>query len=268
MYGLVYVAGWLAAVLLRFRRFDFYHPSFFYALHIATFAALGAILGGRFGYVLFYEPSHYVAHPEEIYRLYLGGMSFFGGATGLVLALGAVHPRGFWTNLDHLCLLACLILPLGRIANFLNGELWGTVTDLPWGVIFEGADSQPRHPVQLYEAVLEGPLLLAVVVTARRILGSCRPEIWNRPGTVSLLFGFFYALFRFAVEFVREPDRVTGYAWLLFTPGHVLSLILMVAVALLFLLFFIVRGGLGSRKVDRKAGQMPAGGEGISAGQE
>ncbi len=236
MYGLVYVAGWLAAVFLRFRRFDYFVPSFSYALYIATFAALGAIMGGRVGYVLFYEPAYYAQHMTEIPLLYLGGMSFFGGALGLVLVLCAVHPRGFWSNLDHLCLLACLILPLGRLANFLNGELWGTVTDLPWGVIFEGAGSLPRHPVQLYEAVLEGPLLLTAVLAVRRIMGTGNGA---KPGMVSLLFGFFYALFRFAAEFFREPDRVTGYVWLIFTPGHVLSLLLMLAVSALFMMRFV-----------------------------
>ncbi|MBQ8707530.1 MAG: prolipoprotein diacylglyceryl transferase [Succinivibrionaceae bacterium] len=225
MYSLVYVFGFFLAVFFRFKSFTYHEHSFSYALYISTYAAVGAISGGRLGYVLFYEPLYYLEHPEEIICLYCGGMSFFGGALGLILLVVLCDRKGFARNLEHFCILACLVLPLGRIANFFNGELWGTPTDLPWGVVFAGADSQIRHPVQLYEALLEGPVLLGAVICSRRflthLLGKMVPV-----GTVTMLFGFYYGLFRFAAEFVREPDRVVGYVFMNFSMGHILAFLL------------------------------------------
>ena len=201
-------------------------------------AALGAIIGGRLGYALFYEPGYYLEHPAEIPLLYLGGMSFHGGLLGLLLAVLLADIRGFWTNLDRMAFLACLILPLGRIANFLNGELWGTPCDYPWCVIFEAAgDGLPRHPVQLYEAALEGPVLLVLILAFRHFL----KERGRAPGVMAALFGIGYALLRFLAEFLREPDLVTGYLWRGFTRGQGLCAVMLLAAATM--LFLCLRAG-------------------------
>ena len=226
MYGLVYLLGFLAAAFLGRKRFPCYENTPLYTLYIAVLAALGAIIGGRLGYALFYEPGHYLDNPAEIPLLYLGGMSFHGGLLGLLFAVLLADIRGFWTNLDRMAFLACLILPLGRIANFLNGELWGTPCAYSWCVIFEAAgDGLPRHPVQLYEAVLEGPALLVLILAFRHFL-----KEWARvPGVTAALFGIGYALLRFGAEFFREPDPVTGYLWRGFTRGQGLCAIMLLA---------------------------------------
>ena len=233
MYGLVYLLGFLAAAFLGRKRFPPYENTALYTLYIAVLAALGAIIGGRLGYAVFYEPDYYLDHPAEIPLLYLGGMSFHGGLLGLILAVLLADIRGFWTNLDRMAFLACFILPLGRIANFLNGELWGTPCPYPWCVIFEAAgDGLPRHPAQLYEAMLEGPVLLAVILISRHFL----KERGRVPGVTAAVFGIGYALLRFLGEFFREPDPVTGYLWRGFTRGQGLCAIMFLAgLALLFM---------------------------------
>ena len=232
MYGFVYLLGFLTAVFAGVRRFPCYENTFLYTLYISVYAALGAVIGGRLGYVLFYEPGYYLGALSEIPLLYRGGMSFHGGALGLLLAVYLADPRGFTVNGDRLAVLSCFILPLGRIANFLNGELWGTPTDLPWGVIFEAAgDGIPRHPVQLYEAVLEGPVLLMLLLLSRRLL-----KLSGEAGGAMALFGIWYGILRFLAEFFREPDRVAGYLFSGITRGQALC----AALALLGLLFLAV----------------------------
>ncbi len=198
---------------------------------LATWTMLGVILGGRLGYVLFYDLPTYLADPMEIFRIWNGGMSFHGGLLGVLAAFwrfARKTGRTFLNVSDFIAPLVPLGLFWGRLGNFINGELWGNVTDVPWGMIFPYGGPAPRHPSQLYEAGLEGVALFAVIwVFSRRR----RPE-----GAVSGLFALGYGVFRFAVEFVRMPDAQLGYlafGWL--TMGQVLCLPL-IAVGLWLLL--------------------------------
>lgn len=181
---------------------------------------LGIVLGGRAGYVLFYNPTYFAAHPLEIFQLWQGGMSFHGGFLGCVAAVLLFAHR---SNIPALALgdITCAVAPiglfLGRIANFVNGELWGRPTDVPWAFIFPDADALPRHPSQLYEAALEGLLLLALLAFAVRC------GALQRRGLVSGLFLLGYGLARIFVEFFREPDPQLGFIWGGLTMGMILS---------------------------------------------
>src|SRR5262252_567549 len=187
---------------------------------------LGIILGGRIGYVLFYNLPHFLSHPAEIIQLWNGGMSFHGGFTGCVVA---VVLFGYKRGISILSLgdIACAVGPiglfLGRLANFVNGELWGRVTDVPWAVVFPKAGAAPRHPSQLYEALLEGVVLFALLALLMR-LGALR-----RPGTVIGTFALCYGAARLFCEFFREPDVQIGFLWGGLTMGMLLSLPLMLA---------------------------------------
>ncbi len=180
---------------------------------LLTWVILGVILGGRLGYVLFYQPGYYLANPAQILQVWQGGMAFHGGLLGVVLAVVLFScSRGInWVSVaDALCMVTPVGLLLGRIANFINAELWGRATDLPWGVIFPGAAAQDcagvvglcaRHPSQLYEAALEGLILGAVLLWLGWRRGALR-----LPGTLTGVFFAGYGAARFLVEFVRQPD--------------------------------------------------------------
>jgi len=187
---------------------------------------LGIILGGRIGYVLFYNPGYFVEHPAEIVQLWKGGMSFHGGFLGCVTAVVLfARRRGIpWLSLgDITCAVAPIGLFLGRLANFINGELWGRVTDVPWAVIFPSGGGLPRHPSQLYEAGLEGLVLLGVLALF------VRGGALRRPGTIIGMFALGYGLVRLFCEFFREPDVQLGFLWGGLTMGMLLSLPLMLA---------------------------------------
>ena len=199
----------------------------------AFWAVIGIVVGGRLGYVLFYSLPYYAAEPMLVFALWDGGMSFHGGMVGLMLAIALfTRSKGgsILSSLDLLGAIATIGLFLGRIANFINAELYGAPTGLPWGVIFPTDPEQvPRHPSQLYEAILEGLVLFLVIRFATHVGMALR-----RPGLVAGIFGIGYALSRIAVEFVRLPDAHIGYlygGWL--TMGMVLSLpILLAGIAL------------------------------------
>ena len=179
---------------------------------------LGIILGGRTGYVLFYNLPHFAAHPLEIVQLWNGGMSFHGGFTGCVVAVVLfARKRGIpiLSLGDITCAVGPIGLFLGRIANFINGELWGRPTDVPWAMVFPGGGPLPRHPSQLYEATLEGLVLLAVLCAAdaRR-----RPEAAG-PDHRRLRRAAMRSRARFC-EFFREPDAQLGFLWGGATMGH------------------------------------------------
>ncbi|HET6468520.1 MAG TPA: prolipoprotein diacylglyceryl transferase [Geminicoccaceae bacterium] len=197
------------------------------------YATLGVILGGRLGYVLFYQPGHYLAHPHEILYVWQGGMSFHGGLIGVLIA-AALFARSrdvpFLEVGDGLAIVTPIGLFFGRIANFINAELWGRVTDVPWGVIFPGAGPQPRHPSQLYEAVLEGLVLFAVMWWL-----ASRARNPRERGLLSGVFLIGYALGRIFVEFFREPDAHLGYLVGGLTMGQILSLPMLLAGVLLAL---------------------------------
>jgi phosphatidylglycerol:prolipoprotein diacylglycerol transferase len=224
-YGLMYLvgflAGWWAGVVRAKQPNSGWRPE---EISDALFyIALGVILGGRLGYVLFYNFGYYLNHPLEIFYIWTGGMSFHGGLIGVCTALWFMArkmQRPYLAVTDYLAPLAPLGFLPGRIGNFINQELWGKVTDLPWGMVFKTGGPLPRHPSQLYESFLEGLVLFLILW-----FYSKKP----RPvGAVSGMFMIFYGLFRFLVEFVREPDAQLGYlafGWV--TMGQVLSLPMM-----------------------------------------
>ena len=201
------------------------------ALQIDDFlvwATLGTVLGGRLGYVLFYKPSFYFADPIHILYLWQGGMSFHGGALGVITAL-ILYCRRYKIDLLEFGDLLCCVVPLGlffgRVANFINGELWGRVTDagVPWAMVFPNAGPEPRHPSQLYEAGLEGLALLVILHVLWRNEG-----IRLRRGTLSGVLLLGYGVARAFVEFFRQPDDFLGFLWGGATMGQLLSVPLMV----------------------------------------
>lgn len=194
---------------------------------LLVFAALGVVLGGRFGFVLFYNLPYYLAHPLEIPQVWLGGMSFHGGLVGAAIAVMLLaRRRGLepFALADLAAVVAPIGLLLGRLANFVNGELWGRPANVPWAFIFPRAGPELRHPSQLYEAALEGLVLLVLLGLLVRGLG------FRRPGLLAGIFGMGYGVARFFVEFFREPDRHLGFiagGWL--TMGMILSVPLFLA---------------------------------------
>jgi phosphatidylglycerol:prolipoprotein diacylglycerol transferase len=187
---------------------------------------LGIILGGRIGYVLFYNPAYFAAHPAEIAQLWKGGMSFHGGFLGCVVAVvWFARRRGipFLSLGDLTCAAAPIGLFLGRIANFINGELWGRPSEVPWAMVFPNDGPLPRHPSQLYEATLEGLVLFAVLAVL------VRRGALKRPGTIIGAFALGYGIARFCCELFREPDAQLGFLWAGLTMGMLLSLPLMLA---------------------------------------
>lgn len=202
---------------------------------------LGIILGGRIGYVLFYNFPHFSQHPIEIFQLWNGGMSFHGGVLGSVLAtvLFALRRGISILSLGDVTLAVAPIgLFLGRIANFINGELWGRPSDVPWAMIFPSGGPIPRHPSQLYEAALEGLLLLTIL----GILVRC--GALKRPGLISGSFAVGYGVFRIFCEFFREPDAQLGFLWGGLTMGMLLSIPLILA-GVIGLIFASVRPAIG-----------------------
>jgi len=188
------------------------------------YGVLGVVLGGRLGYVLFYQPAHFLAHPLEIFSVWQGGMAFHGGFLGVLVAMGlfAHRTRKSWlTVTDFIAPLVPLGLAAGRIGNFINGELWGRPSDVPWAVIFPQVDGVARHPSQLYQFALEGLALFALLWLFSR---KPRPS-----GAVSGLFLIGYGFFRFMVEFTREPDSFLGLLALGLSMGQWLSLPMIVA---------------------------------------
>ena len=228
-YALAYIAGligaWRYGIWLARRP-----PDLVKARDIddfLTWAVIGVILGGRLGYVIFYTPGYFIDNPLEILQMWEGGMSFHGGLVGVLSAMLLFARRrgiAFFALADLVTATVPIGLFLGRIANFINGELWGRVTDGPWGVVFRRIGDQPRHPSQLYEAALEGLVLfiiLAVLVISLRAR-------W-RVGLTSGVFLAGYALSRIVVETVREPDSFIGLLAFGSTWGQWLSLPMLAA---------------------------------------
>ncbi len=220
-YGMMYLLGFGAAYLL------IRHLIHLRALPLAKdkvadllfYAILGVIVGGRFGYVCFYNLPWYLDHPLEIMSIWRGGMSFHGGLLGVVVAVLLFCRRNNLSILltgDIMVAATPIGLGLGRVGNFINAELWGRVTDQPWGVIFPGAGPFPRHPSQLYEALLEGLVLFVILYGLHRLKVS--------EGVPFFSFFLGYGIFRFCVEFFRQPDAHLGSLWGGATMGQMLCI--------------------------------------------
>ena len=222
-YALAYIVGLLGGLYLLRREAK--HPGAPISAPqldmLLNYVIIAIILGGRIGYVTFYDPLYFLTHPIEIIKIWQGGMSFHGGLLGVTLAMllfARRHNIPLLAVSDRVAMVVPIGLFLGRLSNFINGELMGRVSDLPWAMIFPNSDGLPRHPSQLYEAGLEGLALGVVMWVAAR-----RGALAKR-GTMTALLLIGYGIARFAVEYVREPDAQLGTLFGITTMGQLLSL--------------------------------------------
>ena len=187
-----------------------------------TYLIIGIILGGRIGYIVFYNFSYYLDNFLDIFKIWQGGMSFHGGLLGVIVSsfiFAKKNNQNPFFYLDQVSLVAPVGIFFGRLANFINSELYGTVSDVPWSVIFIKVDNLSRHPSQLYEAILEGLILFIILIYF------INKNYLNKPGLISGLFLIFYSVFRFFIEFFRVPDEQIGYLILSLTMGQIISLV-------------------------------------------
>jgi len=246
-YGLMYIISFILGYYLLKKFFKLkqitlsrekYDNLLFYIM-------LGVIIGGRFGYILFYNLSFYIEHPLNMFKVWMGGMSFHGGAIGVVI-VGYIFCKknnfNFYQMADPVIPLISVGLFLGRLGNFINGELYGKISDVPWAMVFPNSDGNPRHPSQLYEAFLEGILLFAITYFILRKSKIHGVVFWSWIG--------FYGLFRFLIEFVREPDAHLGYIFWFFTMGQILSSVMVLVSSIAIL---IILGKKSRKNVDQTA---------------
>ncbi len=187
-----------------------------------TFVILGIIIGGRLGYVILYNPNYYLDNFIDIFKIWEGGMSFHGGLIGVVLAsfyFAKKNNQNFFIYLDVISIVAPIGIFFGRIANFINSELYGTETNLPWAVQFIKIDNLYRHPTQLYEAIFEGLILFLILIYLRN------KGLMKITGLMSGIFLICYSIFRFMIEFLRVPDEQIGYLLFNLTMGQIISCI-------------------------------------------
>jgi|SRR5579885_1063185 phosphatidylglycerol:prolipoprotein diacylglycerol transferase len=246
-YGLMYLVGFLAGWGLLSLRTRISPRGFSQEQisDIAFYTALGAIIGGRLGYMLFYDWQVLISNPLLLFQTWKGGMSFHGGLLGVLVAMVIFSKRmhkPFLALTDFVAPVVPIGLGAGRIGNFINGELWGRVTDVPWGMVFPNAPgSLPRHPSQLYEFAMEGVLLFLIL-----FIYSWKP----RPmGAVSGLFAIFYGIFRCVAEFFREPDAQIGYLFGGMTEGQLLSLPL-ILVGIILLVYSYKKGKIADEAIS------------------
>ena len=187
-----------------------------------TYLIIGIILGGRIGYIIFYNFSYYLDNVLDIFKIWQGGMSFHGGLLGVIISsyiFAKKYNQNPFSYLDQVSLVAPIGIFFGRLANFINSELYGKASDVPWSVIFIKVDNLSRHPSQLYEAILEGIILFLILIYY------IDKNYLKKPGLISGLFLIFYSLFRFLIEFFRVPDEQIGYLILNLTMGQIISLV-------------------------------------------
>ncbi len=245
-YGLMYLIGFAAAWWLGTIRAKAPHTPLKpeQVSDLIFYCAMGLIIGARLGYILFYNFSAYVENPMAILRVWEGGMSFHGGLIGVIIAIWMFSRKinqTFFRITDFIVPLTAIGICAGRIGNFINGELWGRVTDVPWAMVFPNGGDLPRHPSQLYEAFLEGIVLFIIlwIYTSKP-----RPTM-----AASGLFLLCYGIFRFSVEFVRNPDGyvgIPGLQWL--TIGQGLSAPMIFAGAILMVLAYKRAGSVATQK--------------------
>ncbi|MDH5722366.1 MAG: prolipoprotein diacylglyceryl transferase [Alphaproteobacteria bacterium] len=224
-YALAYIAGFLIGWRVSMKlaeRFKGEPPTREHIDDFLSWAIIGVIIGGRLGYVLFYNPVHYYYNLSEVFQVWKGGMSFHGGVLGLFAAiLLYVGPKQIHILRlsDVVCAVAPIGLFFGRMANFINAELYGRVTASPLGMIFPGSDGLPRHPSQLYEAALEGIVLCAVIMVL-----IVKYDALSRKGFISAVFLFGYGASRFFIEMFREPDAQIGLIGEFLSMGQILTI--------------------------------------------
>ena len=198
-----------------------------------TFLILGIIIGGRLGYVFFYNFEYYFNNPADIFKIWQGGMSFHGGLIGVIIAsiwFSKKNNQNAFDYLDIVSLVAPIGIFCGRLANFINSELYGIETNMPWAVKFVQVDNLFRHPSQLYEAIFEGIILFLILIYFRK------KGFMKIPGFISGLFLIFYSIFRFIIEFIRVPDEHLGYLFFNLTMGQIISLIFLLIGIYLFVI--------------------------------
>ena len=198
-----------------------------------TYSILGIIIGGRLGYILFYNFNYYLNNFFDIFKIWHGGMSFHGGLLGIIIAsilFAKKNNQNPFIYMDLVSLVAPIGIFFGRLANFINSELYGTVSNVPWSVIFVKVDNLTRHPSQLYEAFLEGIILFLLLIYFRK------KNFLLKPGTISGLFLIFYSIFRFFVEFYRVPDEHIGYLAFNLSTGQIVSVVFLIIGTIVFYL--------------------------------
>ena len=198
-----------------------------------TYLILGIIIGGRLGYILFYNFNYYLNNFFDIFKIWQGGMSFHGGLLGIIVAsiiFGKKNNQDPLIYMDLVSLVAPIGIFFGRLANFINSELYGTASNIPWSVIFVKVDNLSRHPSQLYEAILEGIILFLILMHFRK------KNYLTKPGLISGLFLIFYSIFRFFVEFYRVPDEQIGYLAFNLSMGQIISLVFLIIGTIIFFL--------------------------------
>ncbi len=236
-YSLAYIfgilLGWILAKKLFIQNIEIKNKFDDYL----SYLIVGIILGGRLGYVFIYNLNFYINNPLDIFKIWQGGMSFHGGLIGIIftsIIFARKNNQNSFLYMDIVALVAPIGIFFGRIANFINSELYGTTTNVPWSVTFIQVDNLPRHPSQLYEALLEGIFLFLILIYFRG-------KFLNKPGLISGLFLIFYSIFRFFVEFYRVPDEQLGFIFLNLTMGQVVSLIFILSGVILFYLKYEAR---------------------------
>ena len=221
-YSLAYIFGILAGWVLAKRFFINNQEIKIKFDDYVTYIIFGIIIGGRLGYVLFYNLDYYFENPIDIFKIWQGGMSFHGGVIGIIVAsvwFANKNKQNVFSYLDVISLVAPIGIFFGRISNFINSELYGTQTSLPWGVKFIKVDNLYRHPSQLYEALFEGLILFLILIYFHKKI------INKKPGFISGLFLVFYSIFRFVIEFFRVPDDQLGYLLFNLTMGQIISFV-------------------------------------------
>ena len=196
-----------------------------------TYLIIGIIIGGRLGYIIFYNFDYYIHNIIDIFKIWEGGMSFHGGLIGVVLVtliFAKNHKQDSFIYLDIVSIVAPIGICFGRLANFINSELYGMPSEAPWAVTFTKIDNLTRHPSQLYEAILEGIILFLILLYFRK------KKFLKKPGLISGIFLIFYSIFRFIVEFFRVPDEQIGYLIFDLSMGQIISLIFFLLGIILF----------------------------------
>ena len=196
-----------------------------------TYVIIGIVVGGRLGYIILYNFNYYINNFIDIFKIWEGGMSFHGALMGIILAsllFAKKNEQDSFLYMDMIALVSPIGIFFGRLANFINSELYGTTTDVPWAVIFVKIDNLTRHPSQLYEAIMEGIILFIILLYFRK------KNYLKKPGLISAVFLIFYSIFRFITEYFRLPDEQLGYLIFNLTMGQVISVLFVTIGIILF----------------------------------